>query len=451
MSNFEAREHLSAYLDGELSGEELTRMEAALEQDADLRADLDELREVVDELGELPELEAPKGLLAAVLADVAPLPIPGLADAAARSGEMAAAPAPRVVQPPPAATAPSLIDNVVRLFQVPWWLKGPAVAGLAAAIVVVVVLRQDPTVAPAPPSLADLGMTEAAESAPVPSGVVADADLSAGDAVADLGFDALTGAEEERRAPAAEPMMAEPTPVVMTGATSPEPPPASAPSRRAVPESVVGPEGVYETEWERDGEMAVASADPEPDDDELESDSAPRRYDEPSPGFAPDEATVADASDRRAELDEDAGVDFADTTMDDEPLEDFVDPPADDDLVASGRMASRETGSTSSGPPAGAGGPVSLDEVTFTGVAAQATLTVADREAATSLVSTLRSRGYAATLQRDHGDRLVVSIVGREDQRDALLRLLRERGSLRLNQTITPANGNVGITLTIGW
>jgi hypothetical protein len=61
------REQLSAYFDGELSAAEMRRVEAAVEADEELRAELDQLRRVRELVGSLPPAEAPGGFVERVV------------------------------------------------------------------------------------------------------------------------------------------------------------------------------------------------------------------------------------------------------------------------------------------------------------------------------------------------------------------------------------------------
>ncbi|TNE85091.1 MAG: hypothetical protein EP330_27195 [Deltaproteobacteria bacterium] len=69
-------ENLSAYLDGELSPEEVAELEAALDADPELRAELEMLEGAVDFVRSHGPLEAPVGFADAVLAKVAEEPAP---------------------------------------------------------------------------------------------------------------------------------------------------------------------------------------------------------------------------------------------------------------------------------------------------------------------------------------------------------------------------------------
>ena len=70
----ECRDRLSPYLEGELEGEELTRLEGHLDGCAACREELELLRLTVDSLRGLPDLPAPAGILEGVREGMAPLP-----------------------------------------------------------------------------------------------------------------------------------------------------------------------------------------------------------------------------------------------------------------------------------------------------------------------------------------------------------------------------------------
>ncbi len=440
MSNFEAHENLSAYLDGMLSGPELAQMEEALAADADLRAELEELREMVQGLGSLPTHEAPAGLMAGVLASVADLPIPTAdgADLGSGPGESTELVAP-VAEPLP--------SNVVRLA----WFKAPAVAtALAASLVfgfVWITQQSDPAGAPEPAAFE----AAVAEAPPQPSGVVPGDEF---DAVADLGVaegeeharerlaGRLAGAEEKPE------LLESAEPDVMNGAAGAAAPPAGAaarpapaPRRESVPESVVGPDGVFEADWESGDAVADADAPEE-------------EMGEPGPAevaFAPEPPGGALAA-------ADPSVD--DVTLDDEPLEDFTDPPGDEELLevasaaapaSSGAMRRGDSGSTSSRSSASRSrGPVSLDEVTFTAVG-QATVMVSDQAKADELLTALRGRGWSVQSNPASEGRIAVTVISPESQRSEVLRILRAHGSLRISTAGEPSDGYQRIDVTVSF
>ena len=437
MSDFDANAELSAYLDGELSGAQLAQMEQALAADPDLQAELDELRAVIEGLGALPQHKAPAGLMAGVMAGVSGLSIPvaeGAFDAAAESTELAAA-----------VPVPS---NVVHLA----WFKTPAIAtALAASLVVGVVWfsgqNEAPSSAPAPSAF-----EAAVAEAPVPSGAVVGDEL---DAVADLGVaegeeqarERLAGrlASEEDRPELLE--AAEPD-VIHGAAGAAAPPavavarPAATPARRAdAPDSAVGPDGVYEAEWESDGELAAA------DDAMPMAEPA-----DPEVGFAPEPP---------ASFGEDMDGSVDDVTMDDEPLEDFSDPPGDAELLevassaaptagAGSMRRSSDSGAARSSSSSRSRGPVKLDEVTFTAVG-QATVMVTDQAKADELLGALRARGWSVASSPSGDGRIAVTVITPETQRDEMLRILRAHGSLRISGAGEPADGYQRIDLTVSF
>ncbi len=129
------------------------------------------------------------------------------------------------------------------------------------------------------------------------------------------------------------PLMARPAARVRSGsAAAPRSPPRTRAQKRKTPESAVGPEGVYEAEWEVEDEQAVAVAEEE----------AP----------SPTGSDFKEADDRVAPAVYGKG---ADVTMDGEPLEDHLDPEADKELLAKrgapeSRVASAKIKTKTSGP-----------------------------------------------------------------------------------------------------
>ena len=117
-SSDELREHLSAYLDGQLSGDLLEQMEATLQDDESLRAELESLRELVAGLSSFPAVTASPDFAARVMAEVGDLDIP----ASREIGELD-------------EVTPSQPDQQLEPLSVPWWLKGSIVTALAATLV----------------------------------------------------------------------------------------------------------------------------------------------------------------------------------------------------------------------------------------------------------------------------------------------------------------------------
>ncbi len=414
MTEFAAHDRLSEYLDGELSGDELARMEEALAADPALRAELEELRALVDRLGSLPPVKAPEGLVASVMEATADLAI------GVQSGDL-----------PVAA-------NVV-FWKTPWF--GAVAAMLLVGVGVVFVNQGGETMAPPSPAMMAASEEPAASTIPSPSGSLRGEDLDAGDAVVDAGFAA--DAEEAARERLADrlaaeggsgaegrPLMEEATPRVMNGVTGPaeapaaSPPPASRPARDVRRESAVGPDGVFEAEWESDDGVVMHELDPSP---------APE---EPTAGaFAPepeDEPAVASADD---------------VTMSDEPLEDYLDPAADLEVaeaesapVASGGAVRREGG----GRVAARTAPPKLDEVTFTGVGGDATLKLAPGVTRDQVISALRSAGITVTPMASGKLRLDLA----ESNASTMSRVLREHGSLKMGRA-PEANADARIRVDV--
>ena len=79
MSEQKHSDQVSAFIDGELKGEELASFQAAMESDPELAAEVNGLRLLVSDLAAMPAVETPSGFAEGVLARVADLPIPGSA------------------------------------------------------------------------------------------------------------------------------------------------------------------------------------------------------------------------------------------------------------------------------------------------------------------------------------------------------------------------------------
>ena len=178
----EPRDELSAFLDDELSDEERAELEEALASDPSLRAEHDELNELVADLRSLGAVDAPPNFLAGVLARV---------EAGEGIGEPLFADEDAGLRVVPDVAREQPPDNVVRL---PWWLKGPALTAVAALLIVGVGYQMRGGGLGEPPSASSVAMRPATDAAPMPTGAAAD-DLDGMD------MDILASAEE---APAAE-------------------------------------------------------------------------------------------------------------------------------------------------------------------------------------------------------------------------------------------------------
>ncbi len=446
-TEFAAQERLSEYLDGELSGDELTRMEAALDADPAFRPELEELRALIGDLGSLPEVQAPAGLLGAVLASTADLAI-GLdvGEAVAESGQFAAA------LPPPISTAAN-----VAFWKTPWFGAVAAVLVLGVGVMFSMQGTSQPESSMAPPSPMAFEAAPDGSSVPSPSGALVDAD--AGDAVVDAGIGAeAEEAARERladrlageREPEPEPLMEAATPRVMNGVTAPTeaPAPASRPvPRRSQPDSAVGPDGVFEAEWEG-GEDSVAM------EEELEAEA--REPSIGSVGFAPEPPSGLAEDDAAALAD--------DVTMADEPLEDYLDPAADvpsrsrrsesapaatgamrrGDSGGSGRVADSSVASKSGG-----GAPPSLDEVTFTGAGGDGTLRLAPGVTPEMAITALRGNGVTVDTISASSSTRVLQLTVAESGAANMSQVLRQHGALQYGRAPQASEGQVSLRLTM--
>lgn len=268
-------DELSAYLEGDLDDESRARIEAAIANDEGLAAELEELRALIGDLGSLPEMTAPAGLLGDVMARVADLPIP-LADlpegSAANSAALQGGAANDTDRSDAsfAASADDLPDNVVRLS---WWIKGPAASAIAALLVVglgVWLFGSQPAMQPPTASAVRTGAAppEAPVAAPAMTGSSEATDaLVAADDAEEIRERLRAIAMAESAGDAAE-LIEEPTAEVARGMLDPrvatrrrEPAaaaPARAPSPRAAPEPTA--EGVFVAEFERGEDAGIEVA-----------------------------------------------------------------------------------------------------------------------------------------------------------------------------------------------
>jgi len=267
MTKTDAREALSAYIDGELPADQVASLEAVLAEDEELAGELRALRDVVGELASLPEIEAPEGFLGAVMARVE----------AGETGDVEGedgvidfdAERRRIAAIKEAAAADSEQDRPANVVSLGWWLKGPAIVAAAALLVIGLgrlVIPPDP----GPPAM--MAAAPRASSGPALAEAPAPTGLAAGDGLAEAGEPPLG--------------LGEPSPEVAVGfAGSPAARPASPPAARKSAERRSGirvaddrtdrPAGVYAAEYEiaeeggTEAGEAVASADfaPQPDGD----------------------------------------------------------------------------------------------------------------------------------------------------------------------------------------
>jgi len=343
MTDLDPRELVSAFIDGELVGEELRAFEAAVLADTDLAEEVDALRALVSELGDLPAIPVPSSVSASVLARVADLPIPR-SDVAAAAEQApvsedsiglitetgVAADIPRLALS--AIAGPGGLSGMLDALMGSLWLKVPA----GAAIAVLLGLGMSHLISPGNvgPPMAQFAVSESAsQEAPLVGSV--------------YGNDGLVGLSEEEVRPHRETsppdsadfkeaLMQPPAARVRSGS-------AAAPTsrrrspRKKKPESAVGPDGVYEAEWEveladvredevgqeEDGvvseERAPAPTGGDFDEEEKAEDKSVREG-APSAGYA---RTSGSAAFGKA----------ADVTMAGEPLEDHLEPDADNEVL----------------------------------------------------------------------------------------------------------------------
>jgi anti-sigma-K factor RskA len=116
LSDEQLRELFSAYIDGDVSAEVRDQIERRCDEEEDLRAELEDLRELVGTLSSFPEVSAPQGFTSRVLAEVEDLDIPS--------------------QQARGAASASAHDQALDSMSVPLWLKGSIAASLAATLMV---------------------------------------------------------------------------------------------------------------------------------------------------------------------------------------------------------------------------------------------------------------------------------------------------------------------------
>ena len=273
------RDDLSALLDGELDAEALAAFEAEVEADEELRSELAGLREVASGLRALAEVRAPDGFLAGVMARI---------DAGDGVGEPLFAPIAVAVAPPlagavpaPVALPPDASPRPNNVFRLPFWVRGPAIASLAAALLVGVGFAlRDPGLGD-PPALEELalGRVESGPASPRPTGLLRE---EAGEDAGDDGVVAVERAETPSAEDAPAPLRLRPEEAarVTMGGTGMSP--AAEPRRSGLRETggrSRAPAGIYVAPFEspeldtaefahaheeRADEDAFAAADEEP-------------------------------------------------------------------------------------------------------------------------------------------------------------------------------------------
>ncbi len=114
MSDEELRELFSAYIDGKVSAEVRAQIELRVSESEELRLELQSLQDLVGGLSRFPDVAAPEGFAAQVMAEVEDMPIPSPTS----RGEASA----------------STFDQELGSLKVPLWLKGSIAASLAATL-----------------------------------------------------------------------------------------------------------------------------------------------------------------------------------------------------------------------------------------------------------------------------------------------------------------------------
>jgi len=343
MSDLEPRDLISAFIDGDLSGEELLGFEAAMAADPELAEEVLSLQMLVSELGDLPEMDVPAAVSEAVLARVEGLPIPGSEAAAAAASEAIRAPGVAeegvrvITETGAAADIPRLaisalsggagFKGMLEALMGSLWIKVPAGAAVAALLA----LGMSHVISPSTvgPPMAEFASDDAGRGdMPVAAGAQEDDGVVALDTAAESRSHRETSPVEDAdfRGSVSDPLMSRPAARVRSGSAAGPSSSSRTPEKaRKAPDSAVGPEGVYEAEWETEDEQAVALAE--------ENAPSPTGSDfKQTQEGAPPTASATPSTFGRA----------ADVTMDGEPLEDHLDPEADKELLAKrGDTASR--------------------------------------------------------------------------------------------------------------
>jgi hypothetical protein len=359
MSDLDPRELVSAFIDGELAGEELRAFEAAVLADTDLAEEVDALRALVSELGDLPAIPVPRSVSESVLARVADLPIPR-AEVAAAAEQAAvsedsiglitetgvAADIPKLALS--AIAGPGGLSGMLDALLGSLWLKVPA----GAAIAVLLGLGMSHLISPervVPPMAQFAASESSSQDVPLVGGTYGD------DGLADLSEEQIRPHRETSPPDAADfndegsaSLMQRPASRVRSGSAA-APTARRREKRKKTPESVVGPDGVYEAEWEAQAEaeweaQAEAElADVKEDEVGQEEDGVVSEERAPAPtgGDFDEEEKAEDKS--VSEGAPSAGFartsgraafgKAADVTMAGEPLEDHLEPDADNELL----------------------------------------------------------------------------------------------------------------------
>ena len=471
MSEHKHSDQVSAFIDGELKGEELASFQEAMESDSDLAAEVHGLRLLVSDLAAMPAVETPAGFAEGVLGRVADLPIPGTAGEAGEAELVteagAAGDIPGLAMS--AIVGPEGFGGVVRFLMNSLWVKAPAGALVAAGLVFGLsqMLGSD-SVGPPEPNLVALGGV----TGEVDDGVVA-LDEESDEERSELGAGLEGGGAQQESAP----MLRRPEASVRSGAAAGSKSARSAKKeskkRREVPKSVVGEEGVFEADWESNDGVVLVDDPPEPSGTDFAEED-----EESLVGAAivvePEVAAEPMAASENAPAEDSAAgalSNINDITMSGEPLEDNLLPDADVELLSEdvepapgapkrgirsrGGLRRADTSfeaSSAPAPPAVASESSALKEnaekATLTSVNV---LTVADRARANHLVQEIRAvPGCEAEVIR-HPSRLVLRVNYRGEALDSLLSTLQRAGTLELKRQGIRSAGVHELRLEVVW
>ena len=473
MSEHKHSDQVSAFIDGELKGEELASFQEAMEFDSALAAEVHGLRLLVSDLAAMPAVETPAGFAEGVLGRVADLPIPGTAGEAIEAELVteagAAGDIPGLAMS--AIVGPEGFGGIARFLMNSLWVKAPAGALVAAGLAFGLsqMLGSD-SVGPPEPNLAALGGV----TGEVDDGVVA-LDEERDEDRSEVGANLEGGAAEQEQESA--PMLRRPESSVRSGAAvgskSARPAKNESRKRREVPKSVVGEEGVFEADWESNDGVVLVDDPPEPSgtdfaEEEEESLVGAATAVEPEVAAEPmadsENAPAEDAASRSLST-------INDITMSGEPLEDNLLPDADLELLSEAVERDREApkrgvrsrgalrkadtsveASSAPAPPAVASESSALKENAEKATLTSANvLTVADRARANRLVQEIRAVPGCEVEVSRYPSRLVLRVNYRGEALDSLLSTLERAGTLELKRQGIRSAGVHELRLEVGW
>jgi hypothetical protein len=474
MSEQKHSDQVSAFIDGELKGEELASFQEAMESDPSLAAEVHGLRLLVSDLAAMPAVETPVGFADGVLGRVADLPIPGTAgeviEAELVTEAGAAGDIPGLAMS--AIVGPEGFGGIGRFLMNSLWVKAPAGALVAAGLAFGLsqMLGSD-SVGPPEPNLAALGGV----TGEVDDGVVA-LDEERNEQRSELGAMLEGGAAQQESAP----MLRRPESSVRSGAAAGSKSARSAKKeskkRREVPKSVVGEEGVFEADWESNDGVVLIDDPPEPSGTDFLGEEQESLIEEETLVEPEVAAEPMPASESAPAEDSVAGSlsNINDITMSGEPLEDNLLPDADIELLSEAVERDREAPKrevlarssrrkadasvevpSAPAPADGAGDAPAMrkgaEQASSRSSASVNVLTVVDRARANRLVQEIRAVPDCEAEVIRNPSRLVLRVTYRGEALDSLLSTLERAGSLELKRQGVRSAGVHELRLEVVW